>query len=122
MLKIGHTNAGQKLKYYNKMRPTEKNFFKIFLMNLKPASFQAALPQDFFSIGGEGMEPQADPLKREFEKQLVRVGSDKSSYPEFSLKGIVPSRFYVYLMVAFFSCFFIMAFTGSLWKLRAPKN
>ena len=80
----------------------------IIMMTPKPAKI-INFPTDFRSIPGD-------------EIQFVRVGNSSSNFPEFNVVGLVPSRFFIYLLVLFFACFFIAALIISILKLKSKKQ
>jgi hypothetical protein len=75
-------------------------------LNMWPPRF-AAFPSDFHSF------LSADVLKsnekegsaQDQSRQYVRVANGKVSFPEFEVRGIVPSRVFLYGLVSFLGCF-----------------
>ncbi len=80
-------------------------------INIWPPRFEKDLP-DFKSFVSSDILKNNEKNKNlasDLSRQFVRVGKEGALYPEFNIIGIVPSRWYLYLLVLFFSCFFIAA-------------
>lgn len=58
----------------------------------------------------------------ELSRQFVRVGDDFAKFPEFKVVGLVPNRFSIYLLISFFSCFFIAIIIFVAFKIFSPFN
>jgi len=58
---------------------------------------------------GQFLNFPKDFKQMENSNQFVRVGNSFSNFPEFEIIDIVPSRFYIYLLILIFFCFLITA-------------
>lgn len=66
------------------------------------------IPENFKSFAGEDPFDNSSAIQlkaKQVSRQLFRIGDSSSSFPTFDVKGIVPSRIPIYVLVVFFACF-----------------
>jgi hypothetical protein len=93
----------------------------IVMMNEEDGKF-LNFPKDFYSLKKDDLTKahlQASELNTNSAKQFVRLGDSNSTFPEFEIQIFTPSRFFIHLIIAFFSCFFIAAI---LFCLKISKK
>jgi hypothetical protein len=94
-----------------------RNFLSVFIKNPNfwPPRFSEPLPSHFKSFMSRDLfQPQDSvipPQAQHSFRQLVRLGTPDTLFPHFQIVGIVPSRFYIYLLSVFLTAFlFAMIF------------
>ncbi|MES2614521.1 MAG: hypothetical protein V4591_03800 [Bdellovibrionota bacterium] len=118
-----HTLPGVTILIMPEYNGILRNMISYFYPNVNvwPARI-TNFPQDFKSmLSTDVLKPDASSKDQsgELSRQFIRVGDMTANFPEFDVVGIVPVRFFIYLLILAFLFFFAVACLISLHKLKS---